>query len=114
MVVAGLLMSSMVPAANFYSDAARTTLAAAALERHLGSETDDLFDATLQRRRRVRLVGIAGLAMAVFGWIVLVGSWFVVTMLVPESCDNRPRLEPVATYRDAEQADTQQTIGEGS
>jgi hypothetical protein len=63
-VVAGALLSSVVPAAKFYADAVRTTLAAAALERHLGSETDDLFDATPQRRRRVRLVGIAGLALA--------------------------------------------------
>ena len=51
----------------------------------------------------------SGLAMAVFGWIVLVGSWVVVTLTVPASCDNRPRLEPVATYRE-----TEQTTVEGS
>jgi hypothetical protein len=62
--VAGALLFSMVPAAKFYSDAVRTTVAAATLERQLGSETDDLFEATLDHRRQVRVVGIVGLALA--------------------------------------------------
>lgn len=60
----GALLFTMVPAANFYSDAARTTVTAAALERQLGSETDDLFEATLDHRRQIRIVGIVGLALA--------------------------------------------------
>jgi len=62
--VAGAFLFSMVPAAKFYSDAVRTTVAAAALERQLGSETDDLFEPTLDHRRHVRIVGIVGLALA--------------------------------------------------
>ncbi|MEE8451294.1 MAG: NADH-quinone oxidoreductase subunit NuoH [Thermoguttaceae bacterium] len=55
-----------------------------------------------------------GPVMAVVGWIVLFGAWVVVTLIVPASCDNRPRLEPVATYREADYRDTGQTTAEGS
>jgi hypothetical protein len=44
-----------------------------------------------------RLAGLVGLeptlARALSGWAVLIISWLIVTLAVPTSSDNRPRLD---------------------
>jgi len=37
--------------------------------------------------------------VAILGWTVLVVSWLVVSLVAPETSDNRPRLEPVGPTR---------------
>jgi len=54
-----------------------------------------------------------GPIMAAFGWIVLFASWLAVTLIVPGSCDNRPRLESVHAYQETDDRETGQTA-EGS
>jgi NADH-quinone oxidoreductase subunit H len=42
-----------------------------------------------------------GLPMAVAGWVLLLVTWLVVTMIVPAASDNRPRLEPIPSTEES-------------
>ncbi len=54
---------------------------------------------------RSRFTGSAEwIAMAIWGWLVLVVAWFLTTVLVPAEPDNRPRLGPVAADLDEKEA----------
>lgn len=66
------LLTGIVAAARFYSDATRTTVNAASLERELGAD-EDLYAGTADYRRRLRTVMVAGvlvLALATGGTAV--------------------------------------------
>lgn len=54
---------------------------------------------------RPRFTGAAEwIGMAVFGWVLLVVSWLVATLVAPSAPDNRPRLGPVAADLDSKEA----------
>ena len=55
---------ALVPAANFYSDAARTTVNAAGMERQMAVD-DDLYQGVEAYRSKVRRLTVAGLAVAI-------------------------------------------------
>jgi hypothetical protein len=57
------LLTALVSAAKFYSDAARTTLNAAGLERSMGADTD-LYSGTAEYRRRTHRLTAGGVALA--------------------------------------------------
>lgn len=44
------------------------------------------------------------IAMAIGGWVLLVASWLVTTLLVPAASDNRPRPGPAAADPDTKEA----------
>jgi NADH-quinone oxidoreductase subunit H len=44
------------------------------------------------------------IVMAIGGWVLLVASWLVTTLLVPAASDNRPRLGPAAADLDTKEA----------
>lgn len=58
------VLAAMVPAANFYSDAARTTVNAAGMERQM-DVGEDLYQGTEAYRGKVRRLTAAGVAVAV-------------------------------------------------
>lgn len=57
------VLTALVSAAKFYADAARTTVSAAGLERNL-TPGEDLHAGTSEYRRRLRRVGLTGVALA--------------------------------------------------
>ena len=60
------LLTGIVAAARFYSDATRTTVNAASLERQLDSG-EDLYAGTSEYRRRLRNLMVAGVAVLALG-----------------------------------------------
>lgn len=57
------VLTALVPAANFYSDAARTTVNAAGLERQM-DVGEDLYQDTDEYRNKVQRLTVAGLVVA--------------------------------------------------
>jgi hypothetical protein len=57
------VLTALVPAANFYSDAARTTVSASGLERQM-DVGEDLYQGTAEYRKKMQRLTVAGLVVA--------------------------------------------------
>lgn len=55
--------------------------------------------------RLAAVLGVSnGLAMAIYGWVVLIVTWLVLMAVAPARTDNRPRLESAFATEDFEEA----------
>jgi hypothetical protein len=99
------VLAALVPAANFYSDAARTTVNAAGMERQM-DVGEDLHKGTVEYRKKVQRLTVAGLVLAMlFTGTVAVFSIANANTPTPDDDDDDDRNEQVDDDQDEKNDD---------
>jgi hypothetical protein len=107
------VLAALVPAANFYSDAARTTVSAAGMERQM-DVGEDLYQGTEEYRKKVRRLTVAGLVVAMLftGTVAVFSIANANTRTTDDDDDDDDRTEQVDDDQDEKNDDDEKDTDE--